>query len=193
MLPVFISEQVEIVLIIKIVLAKVVIGMAAGFVIDFIMRRFVKEENVTERIGHMCDHDHCHCEKSIFKSSLKHTLTIFGYIVLISFVLNTIIFFIGEDTLGSIILNRPVIGPMIATVVGLIPNCAASVVITQLYLNGVMSIGSMMAGLLAGAGVGILVLFKENRDKKENLKILGTMYCLGVGAGIIIDVVSVFL
>ena len=82
---------------------------------------------------------------------------------------------------------------MIATLVGLIPNCAASVVLTQLYLNGVMSIGAMMAGLLAGAGVGVLVLFKENRDVKESLQILGLLYVIGAFCGIVIDLVAMVL
>ena len=141
----------------------------------------------------MCEHDHCHCEKSIVKSSLKHTITIFVYIVIISFILNTIIYFIGEETLGNVILNRPIIAPLIATLVGLIPNCAASVVLTPLYLNGVMSIGAMMAGLLAGAGVGVLVLFKENRDVKESLQILGLLYVIGAFCGIVIDLVAMVL
>jgi hypothetical protein len=111
----------------------------------------------------------------------------------ISFVLNTAIFFIGEETLGNLILNKPVIGPLIATLVGLIPNCAASVVLTQLYLGGIMSLGSMMAGLLAGAGVGILVLFRENRELKKSFQILGMMYVIGAVCGIIIDAVMMIL
>lgn len=193
MLPVFISENVDVIFILKVIGAKVLIGMVAGFVIDFAMRRIRKDDDVTKKIGHICDHDHCHCEKSIVKSAIKHTAIIFGYIVVISFVLNTAIFFIGEETLGNLILNKPVIGPLIATLVGLIPNCAASVVLTQLYLGGIMSLGSMMAGLLAGAGVGILVLFRENRELKKSFQILGMMYVIGAVCGIIIDAVMMIL
>lgn len=195
MLPVFISEQAGVSLIVKVLLAKVVIGMAMGFLIDFLVRTFKKPviKEIKVNIEGMCEHDHCHCEKSIVKSSLKHTITIFVYIVIISFILNTIIYFIGEETLGNVILNRPIIAPLIATLVGLIPNCAASVVLTQLYLNGVMSIGAMMAGLLAGAGVGVLVLFKENRDVKESLQILGLLYVIGAFCGIVIDLVAMVL
>lgn len=187
MLPVMLSEKISVTLIIKIILTKVVIAVIAGLVIDFVIRKIRKPEITLDKIGHMCDHDHCHCEKSIFKSALKHTVVIFGFILGISFILNVIIMLIGEDTLAGLILNRPVIGPLISGIVGLIPNCAASVVITQLYINGVMSFGSMMAGLLPGAGVGILVLFKENDNLKENLKILGTIYAIGVICGIVID------
>ena len=95
----------------------------------------------------------------------------------------------GEDALANLILNRPILGPVLAGTVGLIPNCAASVAITQLYLSGAMSAGAMMAGLLSGAGTGLLVLFRVNHDKKENLKILGLLYAIGVLAGIVIECV----
>lgn len=195
MIPVFISEQAGVGLILKVLIAKIVIGMVMGFIIDLLVRSFRKqgETEISIKIGGVCEHDHCHCEKSIVRSSLKHTLTIFIYIVIISFILNTAIHFIGEDTLASLILDRPVIGALIATLVGLIPNCAASVVLTQLYLGNVMSLGAMMGGLLAGAGVGILVLFKENRNVKENLKILGIMYTIGAVCGIIIDFCGIAL
>ena len=192
MLPVFLSEKVPVSTIITIIGWKIVIGMAAGFVIDFVMRKAKRQEDIQKKIGHICDHDHCHCEDGILKSSVKHTVVILGYIILVSFVLNTVIYFVGEETLGNLILNKPVLGPAIAAIVGLIPNCASSVVITQLYIGGVMSIGSAMAGLLAGCGVGILVLFKENRDVKENIKILVLLYALGLFSGIIIDAVCSF-
>ena len=192
MLPVFLSEKVPVSTIITIIGWKIVIGMVAGFVIDFVMRKAKRQEDIQKKIGHICDHDHCHCEDGILKSSVKHTVVILGYIILVSFVLNTVIYFVGEETLGNLILNKPVLGPAIAAIVGLIPNCASSVVITQLYIGGVMSIGSAMAGLLAGCGVGILVLFKENRDVKENIKILVLLYALGLFSGIIIDAVCSF-
>ena len=173
MLPVFLSEKVPASTILTIILWKIVIGMAAGFIIDFVIRKAKSrnQDDITQKIGHVCDHDHCHCEKSIVASSLRHTLVIFGYILIISFILNTII------------------GPMVSALVGLIPNCASSVVITQLYIEGLMPLGTAMAGLLAGSGVGILVLFKENTDIKENIKILGLLYALGVVSGIIIELV----
>ena len=121
---------------------------------------------------------------------MRHTITIFAFIVVISFALNTLIHFIGEETLGNLILNKPVIGPVIAGVIGLIPNCASSVVLTQLYIEGVLGLGSLMAGLLAGSGVGILVLFRENDDMKDNLRILAILYVSGVVWGIIIDALS---
>lgn len=108
------------------------------------------------------------------------------FIIVIGFVLNTALHFVGEDVLAGLILNRPVLGPVLAGVVGLIPNCAASVTITQLYISGVISLGAMMSGLLVGAGVGLLVLFRVNPDKRKS-EIVGILYVIGVLAGIVIN------
>lgn len=183
MLPIFLSESVEISVIVKILLIKVLIGIAAGLVIDM----FYKRESSTMKIGEVCEHEHCHCEKSLLKSAVKHTLHITLYIVAVSFVINIIISFVGEENLSAILLNRPVLGQIFAGVVGLIPNCAASVVITQLYLAGIISFGSMMSGLLVGAGVGLLILFKVNHHMKENFKIVAMLYIIGVAAGILLE------
>ena len=189
MLPVFLSEKVPMSTILSMIAVKAVIGMVAGFIIDFVIRirKSSQEQDFTSRIGHMCDHDHCHCDKSIVRSALNHTLTIFAFILVISFLLNTAVFFVGEDAIAGIILDRPVLGSILSGIVGLIPNCAASVVITQLYVEGVISIGATMSGLLVGAGAGLIVLFKENRDIKENVKIVALLYAIGVTCGIIID------
>ena len=189
MLPVFLSEKVPMSTILSMIAVKAVIGMVAGFIIDFVIRirKSSQEQDFTSKIGHMCDHDHCHCDKSIVKSALNHTLTIFAFILVISFLLNTAVFFVGEDSIAGIILDRPVLGSILSGIVGLIPNCAASVVITQLYVEGVISIGATMSGLLVGAGAGLIVLFKENRDIKENIKIVALLYAIGVACGIIID------
>ena len=189
MLPVFLSEKVPMSTILSMIAVKAVIGMVAGFIIDFVIRirKSSQEQDFTSKIGHMCDHDHCHCDKSIVRSALNHTLTIFAFILVISFLLNTAVFFVGEDAIAGIILDRPVLGSILSGIVGLIPNCAASVVITQLYVEGVISIGATMSGLLVGAGAGLIVLFKENRDIKENVKIVALLYAIGVTCGIIID------
>ena len=93
----------------------------------------------------------------------------------------------GEDRLGSLFLNRPLVGELIAALLGMIPNCASSVAITQLYLNGVLSAGAMISGLLAGSGVGLLVLFRVNDDQKENIRILALLYGIGVAGGIVVN------
>lgn len=182
MLPILISEQAPPGLILPVLLTKAVIGIAAGFLVDLLFRR--KEDH---HIHEMCEQERCHCEKGILRSAVSHTLQITVFILLITFGLNLILHNGGEQILGGILLNRPILGPVIAAIVGLIPNCAASVLLTQLYLEGILSIGSMMAGLLVGAGVGLLVLFKVNHDKKENLQIAGILYLVGIVAGIVID------
>lgn len=192
MLPILISEQVSVGIIIKILLLKAFIGILAGFIIDFVLR---KKEKQTENIKHLCEHEHCHCnEKNILISALKHSLNIFIFIYITSFLLNLLFSYIGEETLASFILNKPIISELLAGIVGLIPNCAASVVITELYINGVISLGAMMSGLLVGAGVGLLILFRINDNLKENLKITLLLYLIGVVAGILIELsgISVF-
>lgn len=184
MLPILISEQAPMGLILRLLFAKAAIGMAAGMAIDILLRRKDAEEH--EHIHEICEHENCQCEKGVFRSALKHTAQIAFFILLVTFALNLILHFVGEETMSGLVLNRPLLGPVLAGVVGLIPNCAGSVVITQLFLQGAMSPGAAMAGLLTGSGVGMLVLFRVNHNRKENLKVLGLLYGIGVLAGIII-------
>lgn len=183
MLPIMISENVRATVILKILAVKVVVALAAGFAVDFLLRG--KERQM--QIEHLCEQHHCHCENGIWKSALHHTVEIFLYIMGISLVLNLLIGWIGEDVLGGLLLNRPVLGELITALFGMIPNCASSVAITQLYLNGMLSAGAMTAGLLAGSGVGLLVLFRVNDNHRENFRILGLLYGIGVAGGIIVN------
>ena len=190
MLPILISEAAPIITILQILAIKLAIGMIAGFIIDAIgqVSKKKKQESVEDEIGHICEHEHCHCEEGgICKSAIQHTLHIFFFILLISLFINSIIYWIGEENLANLILNMPIIGPLIAGIVGLIPNCAGSVILTQLYLGQVISFGAMIGGLLVGSGIGILILFRVNKNLKENLKILAILYSIGVMSGIIID------
>lgn len=186
MLPLLISEGVNIKLIIKVLGIKILIGMISGFIIDLIFRK--KEKN---HIHDFCEEEHCNCKNGVLISTIKHTLNITLFIIIISFILNTIIYYVGEDTLGNLIFRKKVLGPILSSLIGLIPNCASSVVITQLYLGNVISFGAMMSGLLTGSGVAILVLFKVNKNLKENLKILGIVYIIGVISGIIIELINI--
>ncbi len=139
-------------------------------------------------IHEMCESEGCHCERGIFLSALIHTAKVFAYVLLVTLVFNLILHAVGEDTIGSWLSSVPVLGQLIAGLVGLIPNCASSVVITELYLGGVISLGCMMSGLLVGAGIGIMVLFRTNhRRMKENLLLVAILYAVGVLAGILID------
>lgn len=187
MLPVLISEQAPIGVIIRILLAKAAIGIVAGLLIDLLLCRKGAAEQ--HHIHEVCEHERCGCEKGIFRSTLSHTAWIALFILLITFALNLVLFWVGEDALANLLLNRPVIGPLLAGLVGLIPNCAGSVAITQLYLEGVLDVGAAMAGLLTGSGVGLLVLFRVNHNRKENLKILGLLYTIGVIAGTVTGLV----
>lgn len=191
MLPLMIAEKVELSFIIKVVGLKVLIGIICGFVIDFFLRR--KETSKKNEIHDMCEHDHCDCKHNIVLASLIHTVKIILFIALASFILNTLIYLIGEDNIGKIFLKDSIFSPFISCLIGLIPNCGASVIITELYLNGAISFASLISGLLTGAGIGLLILFKENKNMKENLTILGLIYGIGVISGVIIEMLGVIL
>ena len=183
MLPIMLSENVEISFIIKILSIKVLIGLVCGFLIDMFYRK--KEVN---HIVDMCEDEHCDCEHGILKSSLKHTFNIIIFIAIISFIINIAMYYLGEDSLSKLFMKDSIFGPFISSLVGLIPNCGASVAITELYLNNSISMGSLIGGLLTGSGVSLLVLFKTNKNIKENINILLTLYTIGVIFGIIIDI-----
>ena len=164
-----------------------VIGMIFGFIIDMVCRLVLGKKEQEPDIHHFCEHEHCKCGEGVLKPAIRHTVQIWAYIFLITIVLNLLIEGIGEQALADFILNKPVIAELLAGIVGLIPNCASSVVITQLYLDGIIRFGTMMSGLLVGAGVGILILLRVNDDKKDNLKIIGLLYIIGVLCGILIN------
>lgn len=191
MLPIFLSEGVAIDVIIKILAIKLVIGMIAGFLIDLVIRLKNKGKEDEEKIIDLCEKEHCHCEHGIVKSALKHTVNIFIFIFLITFVINLGMHFIGEETIASFMLDRPILGPIISGLIGLIPNCASSVIITQMYLENIISVGTMIAGLLVGAGVGLAVLFRTNKGIKENIKITVLLYAIGVISGIILELIGI--
>ena len=142
-------------------------------------------------IDMVCEEEHCSCDEGVLCSACKHTATIFFYIFVLALFLNMIIEGVGEDALVHVFSNHPVVGQMIAALVGLIPNCASSVVITQLYLNRVISAGMMMSGLLVNAGIGTLVLIRLNKNIKQNVGIITTMYSFGVVWGILIDIMGI--
>ena len=189
MLPILLSEGVNGVLILKILGIKILIGIFAGFLIDLVLRR--KEEEKEENIEDLCEHDHCHCEEGIWKSAIKHTVNIFIFILIVSLLLNIAIGYIGEETIGNLISDKPVLGALIACLIGLIPNCASSVILTELYLLGVLNLGLMIGGLLVNSGVGILVLFKVNNNTKQNIKIVLTLYAIGAISAMILQLLKI--
>ena len=188
MLPIMLSEKVDVLLILKIIGFKVLIGIIIGIIVDIIYK--VKKENNKEHIHEMCEDDNCHCEEDgILLSSIKHTLKIALFVLLANLFINIIIYLIGEDKLSNLLINNNVITYFIASLIGLIPNCASSVIITELYLSNLITIGTLLSGLLTGSGLGILLLFKTNKNLKENLTILSIIYIVGVTIGIIVDIV----
>ena len=190
MIPIFISEAVPLDVMLKILGIKLIIGIIAGFAIDLVYRKYHKNQE-EEKIVELCEKDHCHCEEGIIKSSIKHSLNIFIYILIITFIINLIVHFIGEDVIASFIYNKPIIGPILAGLIGLIPNCASSVVLTNMYLENVITVSTLISGLLVGAGLGLAVLFKTNKGVKENIKIVLLLYCIGVASGIILGFLGI--
>lgn len=188
MLPILISSGTKLSLILEILLVKIIIGILAGFIIDSIFHGN-KENKKEHNIHNLCEHDHCHCEEGIVKSSIKHTLQIYIFILIISIILNILLFTIGEEFLANFILNQPILGPILAGIIGLIPNCASSVVLTELFTSGVIGIGTLIGGLLVNSGLGVIVLFKVNKNIKENIKVVSILYAIGVIAGIVIELV----
>ncbi len=191
MLPIFLSESIPAITIIKILSIKFLVGMLAGILIDFVYRKSYKKDE--EQISKLCEEEHCDCKNGIIKSAIKHTFSITSFILIVTIILNAGLEFIGEDNLANILLNKKVFGPVIAGIIGLIPNCAASVIIAELYVKQVINVGTMLAGLLVGAGVGILVLFKLNKNIKENIKVVGLLYTIGVVVGIVFEVIGITL
>ena len=204
MLPIFISEAVDIQVILKILGVKIAIGAVSGFVLDILWRagsrkrreynehRHIHREHHEKDIHDLCEHEHCHCEEgSILKSAVIHSLQITLFIFLVTLAIGFLVEILGVDQIGSIIGNQPVLGVLLAALVGMIPNCAGSVIITQMYLGGILGTGQMLAGLLAGAGVGILVLCRTNRGAKENLGLIGLLYVISVCWGILFELLGI--
>ena len=168
---------------------KVVIAVAVGYVTDIFLSKRVA---VSKKSGALCSHCGCHEHGAgILKPAWNHTVKITAYLLIFTIALNICVEFMGIEKISAYLLGDTLFQPMIAAVIGLIPNCAASVILTQLYLNGAISFASVISGLCAGAGIGLVVLFRMNKDKKENLKILGLLYGFAVLAGIILECMEI--
>jgi hypothetical protein len=189
MLPILISERAPFKSIAIILVIKFIVGIIVGFLIDLLYHP-KKEEHIHD----LCEHDHCHCEEDgILKSSIIHTLKTVLFIAIITLILNTVMHYVGEDYLSDLLSKNTFLTPFISSLIGLIPNCGASIVITELYLNNVINLGTTIAGLLTGSGVAILVLFKGNKSLKENLSIMGIIYTVGVVVGLIIELITTII
>ena len=181
MLPILISHQSSIKEIVLLLSTKFAIGLVFGIIIDLIYQKIKKED-----IQNICTKDNCHCEKNIFVSSLIHTLKISLFIFIINIILNTII---DESVLMNFTKNNKILSPILTALIGLIPNCAGSVIITELYLDRIITFGSCISGLLYSSGVGLLILFKQNKNIKENIMILLILLLISITCGIIFNIV----
>lgn len=185
MLPIMISNNIDITIILQILLIKLFIGIFFGVLIDFFFRNKRISADYT-----ICDDEHCHCEEGVLVSSLKHTVHIFVFIFLVNFVITLIMETLESSIISSIFMRDSIFAPFVISLLGLIPNCASSVIITELFLNNAISFGSLIAGLLANSGMALLVLFKSNKNLKENFMVLGLLYFISVISGIIIMILS---
>ncbi|MBO7196090.1 MAG: arsenic efflux protein [Clostridia bacterium] len=188
MLPILISGRIPVGTVALIVVYKALVGILVGVSLDIIIR-LIRREPEKINIDAICDEDNCHCERGIWYSAFHHTLTISIFVLLITFAINALVFFVGEENLGAIMYDKPFISHVIAAVFGLIPNCAASVALSTLCTQGLITAGTMMSGLFSGAGVGVLVLFKVNKKLKENALIVGIILAAGVIFGLLGDVI----
>lgn len=194
MLPIMLSSvadgDIRLSSILLIVLGKAALGVALGYLADLLLTKYIRSQ---KNIHSFCEREHCACDEeegNVFVSALKHTLKIAVMLIAVNVVLNFVLGMIGVERLSGSVLNRPVIGEILLALVGLIPNCSVSVVITESYLSGLIGLGGLFAGLLSNAGIGLLVLFRTNKNLKENLVITSTLYGLSAAAGIVITLVS---
>ena len=186
MLPILLGGSVQVGKIAFIILYKALVGIAVGFAVDLVIRLTrVRDQKIN--IDAICDEDNCHCERGILHSALHHTLTVSVFVLAVTVAVGALVFFIGEDNLSAVMHAVPGVSHLIAAVFGLVPNCASSVILTQLCAEGVISAGTMMSGLFAGAGVGLIVLFRMNKNLKQNLAILGILVLVGFVFGLVAD------
>lgn len=178
-LPVLLSNPQQIGPLLKVILIKVLIAIIVGYIIDLFYhksRSSISKDYIT------CDHED---NVSIWRSALSHTIHTFMFILIINFVLTFVITFVGEHHLANILLSGSYLQPFLAAAIGLIPNCASSILIAQLYIIDAIPFATLMAGLISSAGVGLLVLFKVNKNFKENVVLLIVLYFVATISGLI--------
>ena len=185
MIPILLSEKVSIKLILIILGIKLVVGLVSGLLIDLVYPRKIKSHY------EICEEEHCHCDDHKFISAFKHTINISFFILVINVLLNMVFNYGLNDYLSSLLLKDSIFSPIITSLIGLIPNCASSIVITKLYLASSISFGSMIAGLLTNSGIALVVLFKTNRNLKENINIILLTYFIGTVIGIILNILHI--
>lgn len=173
----------------KLIAAKAVIAILAGLLVDGVMKFFHRRGNEENEPYHDLCED-CGCEEhGILYSAIKHTAQIFAFLFMVSLILGFAIYLLGEERLDRVLMTDSAFQPFLAALIGLIPNCSASVVLTNLYAAGSLSFGSVVAGLSTGAGLGLVVLFRTNKNLKQNISITALLYAIGAISGLIINLV----
>ena len=208
MLPLLLAEHVEVGLLARILVTKAVLGVILGFAIDLVLRVVlgrtslagVDESDAGEEQDEDAEFDpgayscDCGCGEPLTRgqtawwvvvNSAYRTFQVVVFIFVVSVLLNALIALVGEDALASFLSGNAVVATLVSGLVGLVPNCAASVVLTQLYIDGVLGFAPMIAGTLVAGGAGYLVLFRMNGNMRENVAIVGIVYALGVCAGLV--------
>lgn len=188
MLPILISGGAPVSVILKLVGTKLVVGIAAGFAVDGITRLMLRGKTAQEpRIEELCKRENCACGERFVLSALKHTAYITLFLLIFTFALNVGIELVGKETVQAIVLNRPVLGSFLAGLVGLIPNCASSVALTSLFVDGVLSSGALLSGLMVNAGIGLAILFRNNRPLRDSFRVVAILFGISVLCGILVD------
>ncbi|MCH5192918.1 MAG: arsenic efflux protein [Oscillospiraceae bacterium] len=185
-IPVLVAHPESIGAVWRLIAAKVVIAAAAGILIDIVIKAL--KLGSEEDIGEICTESGCGCgEHGIWYSSFRHTLSIFVFILIVNVILGAVMAFAGEEAVSRFLGSIGILQPVLSGIAGMIPNCAASVLITELYADGAITFGSALAGLCTGAGVGLAVLFRANRNIRENFVITGIIFAIGVLSGMIVN------
>ena len=176
--------------IIKLILTKIAIALIFGYVIYFIEKKSHKGHH--HHSHDLCEHDHCGCEENggVLRPALIHTGKVFGFLLLFTVIINLFVYFIGMEKLSQFLLSESAFQPLLSALIGFIPNCASSILLTQLYTQGTLSFGALISGLCTNAGAGMLILFRDKARFKENCKIVGLLYICAVISGIIIYIFS---
>lgn len=183
MLPIMIANNTSVDKIMQVLFLKFILGLFFGIMVDI----FYKSK-INKNIHDICDNDKCHCDDDgILKSSIIHTIKIVLFIFIINVMLNL---FVDKEWLMIFVNNNKILSPIIMCFIGIIPNCVSSVLITELYLSEIITLGSCISGLLCGSGLGILVLFKQNKNIKENILVVSTLIIFSSLCGIIINYVG---
>ncbi len=204
MLPILISTGAPLGTIFTILAIKVVYGMVAGLILDVILSRtdrlhlgFSSRKRHEGHSGHdiheICESEGCECKEGwpqMLLAALRHTVNVIIFIFVVVFIIDLITAAGLEGVLGAI-TQIPYLSTLLSALIGLVPNCAVSVAFTEFYLNGLLSGGALIAGLLSNAGIGLLVLLRTNRNQAENLRIIVLLFGLAVLAGFILEFVHV--